>query len=325
MQMNKAIAGLLLGLGVLSAPAYAADVTWEGDAAVKFEQDTQSGGTKESGLMYSLRLTGIIPMNDHLSLYGRLGAQYATRPALSDYNLDSYGEDRKSVIAIDQFGLNYTNGGFSYKLGRQDLTIGTTALLYSRNSDNVGRHNFVDGLTFTGKAGKVDLAGVFVQEDNEGSQDNKLIAIHGGYDVSERLNVGATLGRYFYADSEAGNTNHWAVDSTYKVGKNTFTAELAKSNGDGDNKAYAVTWNYDFNDKTSAYITAFRVEPNADMGGQSDFDNNSRGFKYGIAHKLTDRDTVTVDYTNQKTLRDSEDTAGGLHNTKFEAAVTHTF
>ena len=112
------------------------------------------------------------------------------------------------------------------------------------------------------------------QEDNERAVDNHLYAIHGTYDVNKRMQVGATLGRYVYADDSGQNTTNGAVDAAYKFKKSTFTSELAKSNADKDNKAYAVTWNYAFNDKTAVYVTAFRVEPYADMGQQSDFDNN---------------------------------------------------
>jgi len=61
------------------------------------------------------------------------------------------------------------------------------------------------------------------------------------------------------------------------------------------------------------------------MGQQSDFDNNNRGFYYGITHQLTKNDSVEVVYKDQKTLRDAEDAPSGSHNTKIEATLTHAF
>ena len=323
--MKKVMLGALLGLSIMCAPSYAADITWNGDIAAKYEKDTMEQADSVQGLMYTLRLNGEAGLAKNFSVYGRISAQFATQPELSDYNLDAYAENRKSVMAFDMFGFKYKAKNFQYKLGRQDLVMGTTALLYSRSDTNIGKRNFVDGLTFTGTTGKTAWTGALVQEDNEGSQDNQLAAIHAGYDISDKWNAGITFGRYIYKDSDAQNTNHWAVDGTYKIGKETLTAELAKSNGDGNNKAYAVTWNHDFNDKVSTYVTAFRVEPNADMGGQSDFDTNNHGFKYGVAYKITKADTATIDYTNQNTIRDADDIEGGTHNTKLEIRIAHSF
>lgn len=350
--MKKIMMGTVISLGILCAPVFATDneaiaaaavlptdvgiagaeekktpeeLTWSGDVSIKYERDTMENSPAIDGLMYSFRLNAEKQLSHGFSLYARLGAQYATQPSLGDFNTDAYDVNKKGVIAIDMFGLTYKKGDFSYKLGRQDLTIGATALLYSRSDTNIGIRNFVDGLTVEGNMRNIALTGVAAQEDNDGAADNHLYAIHGTYDVNKRMQVGATLGRYVYADDSGQNTTNGAVDAAYKFKKSTFTAELAKSNADKDNKAYAVTWNYAFNDKTAVYVTAFRVEPYADMGQQSDFDNNNRGFYYGITHQLTKNDSVEVVYKDQKTLRDADDTAGGSHNTKIEATITHSF
>ena len=350
-EMKKIMMNTVISLGILCTPGFAlgnettatavalspdteaaaeekmtpGELTWSGDVSIKYERDTMEDSPHMDGLMYSLRLNAEKQLSPGFSLYARLGAQYATQPSLGDFNTDAYDVNKKGVIAIDLFGVTYKKGSFSYKLGRQDMTIGTTALLYSRSDTNIGIRNFVDGLTVEGKIGNIALTGVAVQEDNDGSADNHLYAIHGTYDVNERMQVGATLGRYIYADGSGQNTTNGAVDAVYKFKKSTFTAELAKSNADQDNKAYAVTWNYAFNDKTAVYVTAFRVEPYADMGQQSDFDNNNRGFYYGITHQLTKNDSVEVVYKDQKTLRDAEDAPSGSHNTKIEATLTHAF
>lgn len=319
--MKKIIAILLVGisLSTTSLASAAEPIKLSGDISLKYERDSAGVDPAASGTMYTLKLKAETDLGAGWSFYARLGAQYATQPSLSDYNFDSavYGPNRKSVAALDQFGFTHKTDGVVYKLGRQDLTIGTTALLYSRPYTNVGKHFFVDGLTATGTVGVVDLSAVIVQEDNPGSQDNKIYAVRTGFNPIKSINWGLTLGRY--QDSSNGNTNHWAVDGTYKFDKSSLTGEYTKSSSSTDNKAYAATWNYGFDDKTTVYITGFRVETNGDMGKQSDFDNDNKGVYYGVTYKLSDADNMEVVYKDQKII------STGQKNTKFEATFTHSF
>jgi len=244
-EMKKIMMNTVISLGILCTPGFAlgnettatavalspdteaaaeekmtpGELTWSGDVSIKYERDTMEDSPHMDGLMYSLRLNAEKQLSPEFSLYARLGAQYATQPSLGDFNTDAYDVNKKGVIAIDLFGVTYKKGSFSYKLGRQDMTIGTTALLYSRSDTNIGIRNFVDGLTVEGKIGNIALTGVAVQEDNDGSADNRLYAIHGTYDVNERMQVGATLGRYIYADGSGQNTTNGAVDAVYKFKK----------------------------------------------------------------------------------------------------------
>ena len=288
-----------------------------GEAAVKYARETASGEPNASGTMSTLKLKAEKELGNGWSLYARFGAQYATKPTLSDYNLDDYGSDRKSVLAVDQFGLVYKGNNVTYKLGRQDLTVGTTALLYSRSDSNIGKHVFVDGLTASGTVGAIDLTAAIAREDNYGSPENKIYTIRTGFNPTQNLNWGLTLGRY--QDDASENTNHWAVDGTYKAGKNSWTAEYTKSSSSTENKAYAATWNYGFDNKTEAYITGFRVENNGDMGKQSDFDNDNKGTYYGVKYKLSEADGVEVVYKDQKIISSDQ------KNTKLEATFTHSF
>ncbi len=319
--MKKSIALMLISLSLFAAPVtFAAEpIKLSGDVSIQYERDTAKGDPTLSGTMSTLTLNAESELGNGWSLYTRLGAEYTTQPSLSDnnFNPDAYGPGRKSIATLDQWGVTHKIDNMVYKLGRQDVTIGTTALLYSRSNTNVGKNNFVDGLTASGTAGIVDLSAVIVQEDNPGSQDNKIYALRTGFNPTDRLNWGFTLGRY--QDSENGSTNHWAVDGTYKLDKTSLTGEYTKSSSDVDNKAYATTLNYGFNDKTAVYLTGFRVEANGDMGKQSDFDNDNKGIYYGATYKLNDADGLEVIYKNQKFI------STGQKNTKLEATFTHSF
>jgi len=318
--MKKLMAIVVAGISLYQVPVVlAGPVNMTGEVSAKYERDTGDGVAASSSMIYTTKLMGEADFGAGWSGYVRLGAQHLTNSGFGDFNTNpgGYDSDKKSVIALDQFGLLYKVDNLVYKLGRQDVGVGKTALLYSRADSNIGKRNFVDGLTVAGTVGVTEISALVAQEDNADSFDNKVYAIRAGYSPRENLNWGLTLGRYQGPNIES--TNHIAVDGTCKFGKSSLTAEFAKSNSDVDNKAYAATWNYGFSDKTAVYITGFRVETNGDMGKQSDFDNDNQGFHYGITHNLSAVDSLEVVYSAQKTI------SGGEHNKKLEATLSHGF
>ena len=152
--MKTYIATIMTGLMFAMMPVgTAAPMEISGDVSVKYEADTAENTATESGMMYTLTLKGEKKIGKGLSLYGRLGAQYASNPILGDYDLSVYGQDTKAVATIDQFGLIYKSNKLVYKLGRQDIAVGVTELLYNRPETNVGNNAFVDGISITGSSG----------------------------------------------------------------------------------------------------------------------------------------------------------------------------
>lgn len=317
--MKKVVTMSLAGLIFTLAPvAYAAPVKVTGDVSVKYEKDTAAGEPDQSGLIYSLKLMGEADLGSGWSLYVRLGAQGLSHVGLGDFNPGYYGEDDKSVAALDQFGLIYKDKALTYKLGRQDVTVGTAALLYCRDDSKIGKKTFVDGLSVTGTVGSAEVSAILAREDNEaGMAKNKVYALRTGFNPNKNINWGLVLGHY--QDRENGSTNHWAVDGTVKFGENNVSGQYTQSSRSTDNKAYVVTWNHDCDDKTTLSISNFRVEENGDMGGQSDFDNGNRGWYYGITHQLRDDVGLEVVYKDQREISE------GTKNTKLEATLSYSF
>ena len=315
----KSIIAMLAVLMMLTAgPAvHAAPVEFSGDVTVKYEADSADNTPTESGMMYTLKLKGEKKIGKGLSLYARLGAQYASNPLVGDYDLGVYGQDTKAVAAIDQFGVIYKNDHLVYKLGRQDVAVGVTELLYHRADSNIGNNAFVDGLSVNGNIGTVDVAAIYAQENSIGLPNNSFYAIRGGYNLSKNANMGFTLAQYQYYAAET--THHWAADGTITLGKSSLTAEYTQSSNNEENKAYAITWNYNFTDKTALSVTHFRVEANGDMGGQSEYDNNNRGFYYGVTHAFNDKLSLEVVYKDQVFLADNS------KNSKVEVTLNNTF
>lgn len=316
--MKKIMLAVAAGIIVSSATAAAEPITITGDAAIKYQHDSADDETTTSGSVFTIKLMGEADLGQGWSLYTRLAAQNVANSSQADFNVSSaaYGENKKWVVALDQFGVNYKQDKLAYKLGRQAATVGTTALLYSRPDSNIGKKAFVDGLSVAGTVSAMDISAIAAREDNpDGELQNKVYAIRGGYSPSKNLNYGITLGRY----SSDASTNHWAVDGTYTVGKSHITAEYTKSSSTTNNTAYAVGVGYDFDDKLSTSITSFRVEELGSMGQQSDFDFDNRGLHYGLSYKLSAQAALDFVYKDQKTI------SQGKSNRSFEATLNYTF
>lgn len=315
---RASLLGLCLALNVMCAPvALAEPVELTGEAALKYERDRSAGSPAVNGRVFSFTLNATAKLSDKISLYGRLGAQSTSNTLIKDFD-DAYGADKKAVIGLDQFGLTWEQDELVYKLGRQDLTIGSTALLYSRPATNIGKRAFVDGLAVNGTVGDTDVAFFAGQEDSAGSVDNRLIALRASYSPNDTWTYGATVGRY--VNKGAGETtNHWALDGTYKFGKNSLTVETTRASSSQNNKAHIVKWDYGFNDKLSAFVAAFRVEENGSMGGNSDFDSDNRGLHYSATYKFDDNLSLETIFKNQKKLTTGE------RNNSLELTLHYAF
>lgn len=316
--VKTAIAAMAACLMLIMVPAAnAAPVKLSGEVSIRYETDAAADGPTESGLIYTFTLKGRKEIGKNLSLYGRLGAQYAGNPDLGDTDLPGYDKSVRSAAAIDQFGLVYEANKFTYILGRQNIAVGVTALLYSRPETNIGANAFVDGLSVAGTAGSFDVSAIAARENNIGLDNNSFYALRAGYRLSKCTTIGITQARYQYYN--AGASNHWAMDGTITWGKSSLTAEYTQSNSNAENIAHAIVWNYKFNAKTAMYVTNFRVGAHGDMGGQSDYDNNNRGFHYGIIHSFDDKLSLELIFKDQVAL------VGDIKNTKFEATLRNTF
>jgi hypothetical protein len=315
--MKKLFAIIAANLILSLSPAFAAPVEFSGDVTVKYEVDTSADGSTESGVMTTFTLKGEKKIGKGLSLYARLGAQYAGNPVLGDFNRDVYAADTKAVAAIDQFGLIYKTKTLTFNLGRQDAVIGINELLYKRSAENIGNNAFVDGLSVNGSIGVIDVMAVTARENNLWQDNNSFYAVRAGYNLSKNTNVGLTFARYHYFNAET--THHWGADATVTFGKHSILAEYARSNSSEENNAYAVTWNYKFNDKTAVYVTHFRAETNGVMGGQSEYDTNNRGFYYGVTHAFSGKFSMELVFKDQVAMTD------GGKNSKVELKLLNTF
>ena len=247
---------------------------------------------------------------DNVDLYFRFGGEHLSDAGSGrDFNKTYYGADKRNAFALDQFGFVYKAGGFNYKIGRQDITIGATALLYN-NDANVGKHGFVDGVTVTGKSGITDLKVIAAEADSASDDNDKVYSISASYPATKDLTLGATVAKYDSATDPVKDANVYAINASYAISKKLEAfGEFAKSDASDQNKAFDVGLNYAFDNKTSAYVITHKTEANADLGGNTDFENNEKGWYYGVNHKLTKDSTLKFFYKDNKYLTGGKETS----------------
>ncbi|MCX7780716.1 MAG: porin, partial [Negativicutes bacterium] len=293
--MKKTIAAALTAMMLMTGSAFAAEFPnfdFNGDVKFHYRWETKDAAADTEGGKVWFRLNAKTALTDNIDAYARLSSQSLTGDHIGadfDKSYAKYSVDGLTVI--DRYGIVVKGKGWNYNIGRQGATVGGTALLYSTEGYTGINMGAVDGLTVTGKSGVTSIQFVAGEEWKAGSSDNKLYAVRGSYSPAKDWTVGATYGKYNYAGATK-DTNHYAVDFAYNVGKAGFFGEYTKSSADAQDTAYDLGVTYAFDAKNSAYVIAHKTEANGDMGGWTDFDNNEKGFYYGFDHKVDKNKTL---------------------------------
>lgn len=315
MKKKLLMAAIAAMIAMPTTAALAAPVQLDGEIEMQYSQE--NGTDKKDGGRFTLKLNAKTNVAKNLDMYGRFAAQGITQEGFrNDFRTGTgaYAADTKSMMEIDQFGFLYSNAGVNYKLGRQGGTIGATALLYSTEG-YVGRDIMADGISIKAKSGVTDLSVTALKEVYGDS--NKAYGVSASYKPAKDWTLGATLARY---DEAQEDRNYWAVNTGYELGKAAFAVEYAKSNANTNNKAYDLGVNYAFDKKLSAFVSYYRVEDKADMGGWTDFDPNMKGFYYGVNYKPDSKTALKLFYKDIEKITDS-----ATKSKQFRATVSYLF
>ena len=304
--LTAAVAAMItLTTGVVMA----SPVEIDGSASFRYREDN-TDGAKKNGNITKIVLNAKTALSSNFDVYARLGVEGLTNEGVGkDFLKNGTFEG-----AIDQYGFIYKNAGVNYKVGRQDLFLGT-GILYD-NTGNIGKHQFLDGVTATAKSGVTSLQVVALQEDNAAAHDNKIYGIHAAYNPTEKLTLGTTLAQY----KDTSNTNFWMVNASYVSGKATYSADYGGSDADSENKAYSLGVSYAPDAKNTLWVTNYNIEENANINSLTTYEPNAKGFYYGADHKFTKDTALHLFY------RDKTSVAGGrTDNTSFRATVSYNF
>lgn len=311
-------ASITLSVGV----AMASPLQFDGDVNLQYRWN-EFGSTKDDGAISTFRLNATAALGAKTDFYARLAGQALTGGDTggADFRTDKYGSN---VLSLDRFGFVFKpDATTSVKLGRQGLNIGATALLYSTEGKIGNYAGTIDGVTAKVKSGVTDItltAGERTTLDSDGI-DQKIYAIHAGYNPTSNLTVGATFARAAYDVDGVGSdsTNHWAVDASYQLGKANLFGEYTKSNFDVQNKAFAVGTSYAFDSKNSFSAIYSKVEAMGDIAGMTDFDPAGKGMYYSYNHKISKDTNLNIFY------KDMETVAGGVDYSSFRTTVNYKF
>lgn len=278
----------------------------DGSASLRYRAD-EINGVNDNGTITKIVINAKSPISSNLDVYARLGIE-----GLSNQNIGKdFAKTGTFAGEVDQYGFLYKNAGVNYKIGRQDLFLGT-GILYD-NTGDIGKNRFVDGVVAGTKSGVTSLQLVAVQENNEGDTDNKIYAVHAAYNPTEKLTLGAALAQY----KAAANTNYWVINASYVDGKATYAADYASSSANSNNKGYSVGVSYAPDSKNTVWVTNYKVESNASI--YTTYEPNAKGFYYGADHKFTKDTALHLFY------RDATEVNGTIDNTSFRATVSYNF
>lgn len=315
---KKALSAALAAAFVLTTAGsvLAAPVEFNGDVKLHYRWETQTDRDDTSGGKLWFRLNAKTEVAENVDAFARFASQHLSNDKIgADFDQNRY--NKSSATSIDRFGFIVKGKDFNYTIGRQGVTLGGLALLYSTDGymgENMGA---IDGVTVTGKSGVTNIKAVAGEVWQEGDND-KLYALDASYSPAKDLTVGATLMRATVGD----DNNYWGVNTAYTTGKATWLAEYSKANSDEGDKAYAYGVSYAFDSKNSAY-TFYSYAGSAYPW--TDFDGNMKGMYYGVTHKINKDYTFDLFYKDMKYIDGTADVNAGDNKTSFRTTVTYKF
>ena len=268
----KVILVIVIGILCLSASVLAATPEIDGDIRIRVQSRTGDADSSTKGTMTitRIRLHGDFPINENISLYGRLGVDQADGKVHHNGLYDTSG-------MFDRWGINWKYKNGSVKAGRQDVVLGQEGLVLTTLIDAVGEDNQLTGVTAIWKEGKnsFKLVGGRLGEglfQPIPKVKANLYALQMDHKVNQRLSVGATYRQIATIDkhSEAMAS---AFLSAYPDGIET----------------YSLLGNYLIDHKTIAY-TEF---------GYSNANKYNGGLGLGMAHMMDKKNSYSINYFKQ--------------------------
>lgn len=328
---KKALCAAIAAAFVLTTAGtvFADPIEFSGKIAYQHRQNTDDGVSDSSGNRWQFILNGTAPeLAKNIDLYFRIGGEkFNGTGSLRDFEVfPGQDADDKTVFALDQFGFNYKNAGWNYKIGRQSSFIGATGIIYD-DTGAFGKHTFGDGITITGKTGATDIKVSAVESDFYGSSP-KLYSAAASYNATKDLTVGGTFARVTDAPhTNAGkDLNIWAVNAGYNLSdKVNVYGEYAKSNADDNDKAYAFGGTYSIDKKNTFWTVYSHVEKGASYASEPEgvqattFDYGRKGMYYGVDHQFDKTTSLSLFYKDMKDLDD------GDNHTSFRTTVSYKF
>jgi hypothetical protein len=248
------------------------------------------------------------PLNKGLTAFARIGAQATGDPRIASFEVAHRLAGRaipKKTAEFDQFGVIATTGTVTAKVGRQDLSIGSTGLLYN-TTINVGDTS-VDALKLSSDNGKFTWEAVLAKEREDLAKDNVLNILSLYYKMSKQLTVGV-IGATQEVHS-SGMTNHYqAANFKYRAtpklmihgefitsdDRSNFHPLMPRLSEDPTGKSLVA--DYSFNKRTSVMLCWWDMKYGADISNRSIATIASEGWSAFLKRWLDKTSLLELNY-----------------------------
>lgn len=256
----------------MSASALAATPEVDGDIRIRIQSRTGDANSLNKGTVTitRIRLHGDFPINENVSLYGRLAVEQASGRVHHNGLYNTAG-------MFDRWGMNlkYKNG--VVKVGRQDVVLGQEGLVLTTLIDAVGENNQLTGVTAMWKNGKnsVKLVGGRLGDGLFQPLPRVKANLYGAqldHKVNQRLSIGGTYRTIATIDNYSS-----IMAKTYLPAHTDIV------------NTYSILGSYYLDSKTMMY-TEF---------GYSNANQYNAGFGLGIAHRMDKKNSYSINYFNQ--------------------------
>lgn len=261
-------------------------------------------GNFESGTNHAeiFLLNFKVTLGDRWSTFARFSAQNAQNPGLfsADYGALKYGGKDQGTY-FDRWGVTYSDGPTRVILGRQDLVIGASGLVYDTRS-YVGDTS-VQGVRVMTKTGDLswDFAAVSEKEQDKISgkiYTPNLRSASVSYRLSPQFSLSAAYVRQTYDGADWTN-RFTSTGLTYTPpGKLKLIYERVTTNIEtlpvpaAAPKSWGITGEYRFDKKNMFTVRRHNTEARADISSRNTYPSVSDGWFLDYTHRW-DKNTMT--------------------------------
>ncbi len=263
--------------------------------------------TNASNLAAALVLNFREPLDKDLTAFARVGAETTGNPRITSFDAAHYftGSAVKESAEVDQFGFVWKNKQTTAKIGRQDLSVGATGLLYDTTA-YIGDTS-IDAIRVKGNTDKLAWDAVAAKQLEEAAKGNQLFVLSASYKFSKQLTIGLTGARQKL--SSTGTMIHYRdVSVEYQLNaKLVLLSDMINSDDrrnlspllpqlTKDPSGEGVLAEYSFDRRNAIRVGWWKLNYGADISNRTAATIASSGWAFFLRHRLDKTSLVELNY-----------------------------
>ncbi|MBP2651045.1 MAG: hypothetical protein H6Q74_1870 [Firmicutes bacterium] len=278
-----------------------------------------------------------VPLAKNLDAYTSFGYQNINTNASGGFSADYLNSTANNNAAISALGLKYKNGGYSYVVGSQSMSLGG-GLAYANYY--IGRHDLPYALNVSKKVGATDFNLIVAKTNYQNGIDNdKFYAVQGSYAISPDSNIGAMFAHAAYGKDtvssyalQASSTNFYSVYGSHKLSDVlNISGECLKDSAQTDNQAFQTNLSYKVDEKNTLAAGYYYVEDQASIVDYNGYgmttapNNNTKGYIVSWKHNFDKNLSLKIGDYNYKKINESSYIGAGSDRNRFFATAAVNF